>query len=81
MPIANKPMLMAMLFVEIHQTYVTLLEGGAPPQLPEPSGYDDYCVRQHQYTSALTADSPLVRQGRLSVVPLTEKQYGFLAGS
>jgi predicted RNA-binding protein with PUA-like domain len=29
----------------------------------------------------LFADSPLVRQGRLSVVPLTEKQYGFLAGS
>jgi predicted RNA-binding protein with PUA-like domain len=26
------------------------------------------------------ADSPLVRQGRLSVVPLTEEQYGFLAG-
>jgi len=29
----------------------------------------------------LFADSPLVRQGRLSVVPLTEKQYGFLTGS
>ncbi len=26
------------------------------------------------------ADSPLVRQGRLSVVPLTEAQYKFLAG-
>lgn len=26
------------------------------------------------------ADSPLVRQGRLSVVPLTDEQYGFLAG-
>jgi predicted RNA-binding protein with PUA-like domain len=25
------------------------------------------------------ADSPLVRQGRLSVVPLTEKQYAWLA--
>jgi predicted RNA-binding protein with PUA-like domain len=29
----------------------------------------------------LFADSPLVRQGRLSVVPLTEAQYKFLAGS
>lgn len=29
----------------------------------------------------LFADSPLVRQGRLSVVPLTSKQYDFLAGS
>jgi hypothetical protein len=55
------PMLMAMLFVEIHQTYDTLREGGAPPQLPKPSGYDEFCVRQHQYTSALTVESPLVR--------------------
>jgi len=30
--------------------------------------------------SKLFADSPLVRQGRLSVVPLTEQQYKFLAG-
>jgi predicted RNA-binding protein with PUA-like domain len=29
----------------------------------------------------LFADSPLVRQGRLSVVPLTEAQYKFLTGS
>lgn len=28
----------------------------------------------------LFADSPLVRQGRLSVVPLTDAQYRFLAG-
>jgi predicted RNA-binding protein with PUA-like domain len=26
------------------------------------------------------ADSPLVRQGRLSVVPLTDRQYAFLLG-
>jgi predicted RNA-binding protein with PUA-like domain len=29
----------------------------------------------------LFADSPLVRQGRLSVVPLTKEQYGSLVGS
>jgi predicted RNA-binding protein with PUA-like domain len=29
----------------------------------------------------LFADSPLVRQGRLSVVPLTDAQYKFVAGS
>lgn len=28
----------------------------------------------------LFGDSPLVRQGRLSVVPLTDKQYEFLVG-
>jgi len=28
----------------------------------------------------LFSDSPLVRQGRLSVVPLTAQQFAFLAG-
>jgi predicted RNA-binding protein with PUA-like domain len=28
----------------------------------------------------LFADSPLVRQGRLSVVPLTDAQYKFVTG-
>jgi hypothetical protein len=56
------PMLMGMLYVEVHQTYEMLLEGGAPPALPQPSGYDDYCIRQHQRTSALTAESPEVRR-------------------
>ena len=32
-------------------------------------------------TSPLFKDSPLVRQGRLSVVPLTAGQYRFLVGS
>jgi predicted RNA-binding protein with PUA-like domain len=31
--------------------------------------------------NSLFADSPLVTQGRLSVVPLTEKQFRFLVGS
>jgi predicted RNA-binding protein with PUA-like domain len=31
--------------------------------------------------NSLFADSPLVRQGRLSVVPLTKPQYKFLTGS
>ena len=31
-------------------------------------------------TQKLFSESPLVRQGRLSVVPLTEGQYEFLAG-
>jgi len=31
-------------------------------------------------SNRLFADSPLVRQGRLSVVPLTEAQYKYLAG-
>jgi predicted RNA-binding protein with PUA-like domain len=31
-------------------------------------------------SAKLFAESPLVRQGRLSVVPLTKEQYKFLAG-
>lgn len=31
--------------------------------------------------SALFRDSPLVRQGRLSVVPLSEEQYRYLTGA
>src|SRR5260370_3538662 len=31
-------------------------------------------------SNRLSADSPLVRQGRLSVVPLTDAQYKFLTG-
>ena len=30
--------------------------------------------------NSLFGDSPLMRQGRLSVVPLTQAQYEFLAG-
>jgi predicted RNA-binding protein with PUA-like domain len=32
-------------------------------------------------SNKLFADSPLVRQGRLSVVPLSDKQYEFLLGT
>jgi predicted RNA-binding protein with PUA-like domain len=32
-------------------------------------------------SNKLFADSPLLKQGRLSVVPLTEQQFEFLAGS
>jgi predicted RNA-binding protein with PUA-like domain len=35
---------------------------------------------QHIKASKLFADSPLVRMGRLSVVPLTSAQYKFLTG-
>jgi predicted RNA-binding protein with PUA-like domain len=32
-------------------------------------------------TNKAFSDSPLVKQGRLSVVPLTDKQYGILEGA
>ncbi|MBU9764969.1 acyltransferase [Mycobacterium sp. TNTM28] len=54
-------MFMGALFVEIHMMYAALVGGGAPLQLPEAGSYHDYCVRQQEYTSALTVDSPEVQ--------------------
>ena len=45
----------------------------APKPLPRPIPLSE--IRD----SSLFADSPLVRIGRLSVVPLTDEQYAFLA--
>jgi hypothetical protein len=55
-------MFMGLAFVEIHMMYAALVGGGAPIPLPEAGSYDDYCVRQRQFTSALTLDSPQVRK-------------------
>jgi mycolipenoyl-CoA---2-(long-chain-fatty acyl)-trehalose mycolipenoyltransferase / long-chain-acyl-CoA---trehalose acyltransferase len=46
---------------EIHAMYAALVGGAAPIKLRETASYEDYCVRQRQYTSALTAESPEVR--------------------
>ena len=48
------------------------IKAGKP--LPKPRTLAEVKANQ------LFADSPLVRQGRLSVVPLTDKQYEFLLG-
>jgi hypothetical protein len=56
------PMLMARLYLEICMRYSVLMQGVAPTPLPEAGSYDDYCIRQRQYTSALTLDSPQVRK-------------------
>lgn len=55
-------MFMGLAFVELHMMYGALINGGAPIPLPEAGSYDDYCVRQREFTSALTADSPQVRK-------------------
>lgn len=55
------PMVMGIVFSEIHMMYAALAGGGAPIRLPAQGSYDDYCVRQHRYTSALTLESPQVR--------------------
>jgi hypothetical protein len=42
--------------------YGALVAGAAPIPLPEAGSYDEYCIRQREYASALTLDSPLVRK-------------------
>ena len=54
-------MFVGVAFTEIHMMYTTLVGGRAPMRLPEAGSYHDYCVRQHEYTSALTVNSPEVR--------------------
>jgi mycolipenoyl-CoA---2-(long-chain-fatty acyl)-trehalose mycolipenoyltransferase / long-chain-acyl-CoA---trehalose acyltransferase len=49
-------------FNEIHPMYASLVEGGRPIRLAEAGSYDDYCVRQRAYTSALTLESPELRR-------------------
>ena len=54
--------LMGLVYAEIHLMYAAVAGGGAPIRLPEVGSYDDYCVRQHQFTSALTLETPQVRK-------------------
>ncbi len=54
-------MFVGVAFTEIHMMYTTLVGGRAPIRLPEAGSYHDYCVRQNEYTSALTVHSPEVR--------------------
>jgi mycolipenoyl-CoA---2-(long-chain-fatty acyl)-trehalose mycolipenoyltransferase / long-chain-acyl-CoA---trehalose acyltransferase len=67
-------MFMGLALIEIHMMYTTLVAGGAPIPLPDAGSYDDYCIRQHQYTSALTIESPEVR----SWIEFAQKNDGTL---
>jgi mycolipenoyl-CoA---2-(long-chain-fatty acyl)-trehalose mycolipenoyltransferase / long-chain-acyl-CoA---trehalose acyltransferase len=49
-------------FTEIHMMYAALMDGGGPIRLAAAGSYDDYCVRQRAYISALTLESPEIRQ-------------------
>lgn len=47
--------------VEFYLMYNALAAGAGPVALPAAGSYEDYCSRQHEYTSALTLDSPPIR--------------------
>ncbi|WP_067973988.1 condensation domain-containing protein [Mycolicibacter icosiumassiliensis] len=47
--------------LEANGMYSALSGGGSALALPDAGSYGDFCVREREYTSALTADSPGVR--------------------
>jgi hypothetical protein len=47
--------------VEANGMYSALSGGGQAITLPEAGSFDDFCLREREYTSALTVDSPGVR--------------------
>ena len=47
--------------MEANGMYSALSEGGEALMLPDAGSYDDFCVREREYTHTLTLDSPGVR--------------------
>ena len=54
-------MIVGVTLMEFHMMYGSLVGGGAPLELPEAGSYDDFCIRQRQFTDALNAESPQIR--------------------
>lgn len=54
-------MIVGTTLIEFHMMYLALVGGNQPITLPEAGSYDAFCVRQREYTDALTLDSPGVR--------------------
>ena len=55
-------MFIGTIFVEIRSMYNALMDGGVPIPLHEVGSYAEYCLRERAYTSALTLQSPEIRQ-------------------
>jgi hypothetical protein len=55
-------MFVGVTIMEFLMMYNALVSGGSPVALPEAGSYDEFCIRQYQYNSSLTADSPQVRK-------------------
>lgn len=54
-------LLMGLVLVEIHLMYAALVSGAPPIPLADAGSYDDYCVKQAEFTSSLTLESPEVK--------------------
>jgi mycolipenoyl-CoA---2-(long-chain-fatty acyl)-trehalose mycolipenoyltransferase / long-chain-acyl-CoA---trehalose acyltransferase len=55
-------MFMGVVLLEIHMMYAALAGGAAPIPLPAAGSYDDYCVRQREFLSTLTLETPEVQE-------------------
>ncbi len=53
--------LIGITMLEAHGMYSSLTQSGQPMALPDAGSFDDFCVQEHESTSALTVDSPEVR--------------------
>lgn len=56
------PMFIGSVFWEIRAMYNALMDGEGPIALPAAGSYADYCLRERADTSALTLQSPEIRQ-------------------
>lgn len=54
-------LLMGLVLVEIHLMYAALVSGAPPIPLADAGSYDDYCVKQAEFTASLTLESPEVK--------------------
>ncbi len=54
-------LLMGLVLVEIHLMYAALVSGAPPIPLADAGSYDDYCVKQAEFTAALTLESQEVK--------------------
>lgn len=68
------PTIIAGLYTEIVMNYRLLVAGRPLVQGPPPASHDDFCLREQQYVSALTLDSPEV----LRWIEFAEKNGGTL---
>lgn len=54
-------MIVGVTLMEFHLMYAAVVGGHAPLELPPAGSYDDFCRRQHTFSSTLTVESPQVR--------------------
>jgi mycolipenoyl-CoA---2-(long-chain-fatty acyl)-trehalose mycolipenoyltransferase / long-chain-acyl-CoA---trehalose acyltransferase len=57
-------MVVGVTLMEFYMMYAALVGGFGPLELPEAGSYDDFCVRQREFTSTLTLDTPQVAAWR-----------------